>query len=376
MMLQRWWRWIGLLNFRLKRAEFYRDMSEMFRRNEALMSFFEGEIANAVRTRQGSRAAALRLMLARYQSGENSGRVGYLLEAVMPRCDSMMLAGLDRASDKAQALVIIAEAVDRQMEMRAVMLTQATLPAILLPLSYGLIKVLGDVILSIEKSTPVYVQDLLWTGANGWARSLARLTSDHGLLCLVLMMLLALAAVLSLPRWRGRGRLAIDGWPIYSLYRDFQAGLLLTSMAMLIKTGGTLKGSLEDIAQSSSLWMRWQLGRVLRALDDNPTGTIEAFGRGLLSPHLLARAATLQRTSASFSDVLVELGTSEGERVLARVKRGAVVANAAIVGVSVLVAAFMGIASLTVPGRFSALMEPNSLMGLKQAHEAKQKLPP
>ncbi len=178
------------------------------------------------------------------------------------------------------------------------------------------------------------------------------------------------AAVISLPRWKGAGRLTVEAWPVYGLYRDFQSGLLFTSIAMLLSNGASLKGALEDIAQRSSAWMRWHLTRVLRALDDSPTGTIDAFSRGLLSPYMLARAATLQRTAATFSDVLVELGTREGDRVLKGVRRAALVANVAVVGALVSVSTFMGLATLTVPGRCSALMEPSTLMGLKQAHEA------
>ena len=369
-------RCLDLLVFRLGRAEFYRDFAEMFRRHESMMSFFEGEIANAIRTRQRSRAVALRLMLARYQSGENAGRLGYLLESVMPSGDSMMLVGIDRAVDKARALEAMAEAVDRQNAMKAVVLSYAMLPVVLLPLCYVLIKVLGEVILSIDRSTPSYVQERLWSGSNGWAKALAQLSASQGPLLMAGLAGLIAGVALSLPRWRGRARLAVEGWPVYGLYRDFQAGLLFTSLAMLLRTGGTLKGSLEDIAQRSSLWMRWHLRRVLRALDDNPTGTIEAFGRGVLSPHMLARAATLQRSAASFADVLVELGTTEGGRVLARVRRAALVANISVVSVSVVLATFMGVSSLTVPGRFSSLMEPSSLMALKQAHERKQPLPP
>jgi hypothetical protein len=116
--------------------------------------------------------------------------------------------------------------------------------------------------------------------------------------------------------------------------------------------------------------MRWHLGRVVDALDENPTATLDAFRRGLLSSHLLSRAATLNRSSASFSEVLIQLGTSEGERVLARVKKAAVIANFALVGVFASVATFMGIASMTVPGKFASLMEPSNLMTLRAIYEA------
>ena len=364
---QRGWVWF----FRSRRAEFYRDLADMFRRNEPMMAFFEGEIANAVRTRQRARAAALRMMLDRYQSGHHAGRVGYLMQGIMPRADAMMLVAVDRAEDKPKALMALASAVEAQGTMKSIVAAYAVFPIVMLPLCYVLIRVLSDVILSIDRSTPEYVKAALWVGMNGWARSIALASDRFGVLLMTLLMVAVAAAAVSLPRWKGRGRLAMESWPVYALYRDFQSGLLFTSMAMLLSTGATLRGALEDIAQGSSAWMRWHLLRVLRALDDSPTSTIEAFSRGLLSPYMLSRAATLQRTAATFSEVLVELGTRESERVLKGVRRAAVVTNVAVVGVLVALSTFMGLATLTVPGRFSALMEPSTLMGLKQAHEAK-----
>src|SRR6185295_7235168 len=128
--------------------------------------------------------------------------------------------------------------------------------------------------------------------------------------------------------------------------------------------------SIDDVTQRASPWMRWHLGRVVDALDENPTGTLEAFRRGLLSPHLVSRATTLNRSSASFSDVLIQLGTTEGARVLHRVKKAAVIANLALVGLFASMATFMGVASMTVPGRFATLMEPSTLMALKARYDA------
>lgn len=366
-LLRRFWIW----TFRFQRAEFYRDFADMFRRNEAMMAFFEGEIRNSSQTGQRARAAALRAMLARYQLGDHAGRVGHLMDGVMPRGDAMMLAGVDRADDKTAALNALAIAVDKQSAMRAVVFTYSVMPLLLLPLCYVLIQVLSDVILTIDRSTPVYVKDELWRGTNGWARHVAEVSRDHGLMLMTLVVAGLVAILLSLPRWRGPVRLAVEPWPVYSLYRDFQSGMLFTSMAMLLSNGGTLRGSLEDIAQRSSLWMRWHLSRVLRSLDESPTGTLEAFGRGILSPQMLARATTLQRTAANFSEVLVELGTREGDRVLDAVRRAALTANVAVVGSLLVLCTFMGLATLTVPGKFSSLMEPATLMELKRAHDRK-----
>ncbi len=361
--------WFLLMDFRASRAEFYRDFAEMYRRNEAMVSFFEGEIANAQLTRQRSRARALRCVLQRHRHGEHASRVSHLLERVVPRSDAMLLMAVDRAADKSQALRALADAVDKQQQMLRLMLSYSLLPAFTIPICYALISLLGKVILVIDQSTPVYAQDALWEGMNGWARAIAMFAQAWGAQT-SLALALGLGAVLwSLPRWRGAARLRVEAWPVYALYRDFQAGMLLTSMAVMLQTGETLQGSIDDVAQRASPWMRWHLGRVVDALEENPTGTLDAFRRGLLSPHLLSRASTLNRSSASFSDVLIQLGTTEGERVLLRVKKAAVIANFALVGLFASVATFMGVASMTVPGKFAALMEPSNLMSLRAVYD-------
>jgi type II secretory pathway component PulF len=362
--------WFALIEFRSARAEFYRDFAEMYQRNEAMVSFLEGEIDNATLTRQRSRARALRLVLHRHQGGDHASRVSHLLEGVMPRADAMLLTAVDRAGDKPQALRALADAIDKQQQMLRLMLSYSALPTVTIPICYALITLLGQVILVIDDATPVYAQDALWDGMNGWARTIATFAQAWGAQTSIALAGVLGAVLWSLPRWRGASRLRVEGWPIYGLYRDFQAGMLFSSMAMLLKTGETLQGSIDDVTQRASPWMRWHLGRVVDALDENPTATLGAFRRGLLSSHLLARAATLHRSCASFSDVLIQLGTSEGDRVLARVKKAAVIANFALVGLFASVATFMGVASMTVPGKFASLMEPSNLMTLRAQYDA------
>ena len=362
--------WFALIDFRLKRAEFYRDFAEMYQRNEAMVSFLEGEIVNANLTRERSRARALRIVLHRHQDGEHASRISHLLEGAVPRSDAMLLTAVDRAADKPQALRALADAIDKQQQMLRLTMSYSALPAMTIPICYALIAVLGKVILVIDEATPAYAQDALWEGVNGWAKSLAIFVQAWGPQVLLSLGVLFGAVLWSLSRWRGPLRLRVEAWPVYSLYRDFQAGMLFSSLAMMLKTGETLLGSIDDVTQRASPWMRWHLGRVVDALDENPTATLDAFRRGLLSSHLLSRAATLNRSSASFSDVLIQLGTSEGDRVLSRVKKAAVIANFALVGLFATVATFMGIASMTVPGRFASLMEPSNLMTLRALYEA------
>ncbi len=372
-MLKRWIRWITLFEFRINRSEFYRDLSEMFKRSESMLSFLEGEIVTAQRTQQRSRAAALRQILRQLQSGHHASCLNHLLEGVVPSSDAMLLLAIERTADKSAALNALADAVEQQAAIKRLLAIYAALPLVMLPLCYGLITLLSKVIMAIQQSAPDFIQEELWKGFNGLAKEIAEFMNQHGLTAFFSFVLLILALIASLPRWRGLLRLRFERWPIFSLYRDFQTGLLLTSIAMLLQTGQTLKGAIEDLSGTSSRWLRWHLRRVLAGLDDKPNAPIEAFGRGLLSPYMLARVATLHRSAPTFSDVLIELGTQEGSRVLKRVKISAMTANAAMVAILCGLSGFMAMASITVPSRFSSLMEPSSQMMLKSIHTEKMR---
>jgi type II secretory pathway component PulF len=225
--------WVALFDFRATRAEFYRDFAEMFHRNEALVSFLEGEIVNATLTRQRSRARALRLVLHRHQDGEHASRVSHLLEGVVPRTDAMLLAAVDRSVDKPQALRALAVAIEKQQQMVRLMLGYSVLPAITIPICYVLIALLGKVILVIDDATPVYAQEALWQGMNGWARDIAVYAGAWGPQTVLVLAVSLVTVLWSLPRWRGAWRLRVESWPVYGLYRDFQAGMLFRQAANL-----------------------------------------------------------------------------------------------------------------------------------------------
>jgi hypothetical protein len=256
--------------------------------------------------------------------------------------------------------------------MKRLVLGYAVLPGVMAPLAYVLIVLLSKVILAVEMAASQEISQELWGGLNGVARLVAHQVNDYGVWMMGLLALVVAGVVYSLPRWRGRMRLQCERLPIYNLYRDFQCGLLFTTMAMLLQNGGTLKGSLEDIAQSSTRWMRWHILRVLAALDENPTLMLRAFGRGLLSAHLQARAATLMRTAPSFSEVLIELGTRQEGRVLERVKAAALMSNIAVVGALLIVACLMGVACVTVPGKFANLSDPSAMIDMRQQRQYTQ----
>jgi len=289
----------------------------------------------------------------------------------MPRDDRMMLAAIDRAVDKPAAFEAMAVAVEQQWAIKRIVAEYAVMPVVMVPLTYTLCTSLSAVILVIDKSVPVYLKPQLWTGKNWLAKEIAELTVNWGPMGIVALVLALAATIYSLPRWTGPARLRADKLPVYSLYRDFQSGLLLTTLATLLKTGDPLRGALDDIADSSPRWMRYQLRRVTAFLDVNPSASVQAFNRGLLSRQLISRMQTIARSnSGSFADVLMEMGTKETAVVHGKIRNAAILANAVAVGGLAILSVYMGLASLFVPNAFANVMDPSNMLQAQQQYQA------
>lgn len=366
-------RWFTLYDFNYDRAEFYGDLAEMFERGESMLGFLEGEIVNSVKTGMKSRAAALRMMLARYQSGAEGGRLEYLLNGIVPSSDNLMLLSVERAKNKKAALLAMKSAIEQQAQMRKIALLASVLPLVVISLCGILIWTVSNLLKKLDESAPYYVRDLIWTGFNGLAKWVADVALDYGPGVLLASIVALVILVRSLPRWKGRWRLKAENLPVFSLYRDYQAGLLCSSIAMLLQAGGSLRGSIEDLSQRASPVLRWHLGRVLQSLDDEPNRAVEAFSRGVLSPYMVARASTLYRSvgkDKTFGDVLIQLGTKDGDRVISRVRVAAIFAGASVTAVFATAAVILGLASMTAVGKFSNVMQPASLMAAKADFDA------
>jgi len=355
------------------RATFYADFAEMHKRGENVLAWLEGEIENARRVGQDWRVWGLKAIGARYQSGQRAGSMVFTLGGVMPEADLMLLAAVDRAEDRSAALLAVAENVRIRGAIKLTVAKEMLLPAVIAPISYWLTIILSDVMVKIDQAAPPYIKPVLWRGANLLAKTVAEFTLSWGAWVVGLGAAGLAVAVWSLPRWTGRMRLRLDKAPLYSLYRDFQSALLFTAIATFLKTGAPLRASLEDIAGHSNRWTKWQIKRVIASLDYNPSAKVEAFSRGLVSPAIVARMNTLSRSAPTFSDVLIELGTTGTKVVHTKIKATAFITGISLVGVLATVATFMGLAAMFVPGDFANIVDdPANLMLLQKQYAAEQ----
>lgn len=352
---------LKLMDFRANRATFYEQLARSVFVDEGYKVFLEAEhkISSAKATRDSSRAYALGVLRARLQSG-SATQYSQTLGAVMPSSDRLMLAALDKAPDKVELMRTIAKSIREQEAMVAVVRKKAIVPILMLPAAFGFAWIMAT------KSIPIIVKMAppeVWTPFNQAVRSFAEAIAAYGPMVAVAAVAAVAFFIYQLPRWRGSLRAKLESmsptaalllFPVcpillpLSVYRDVQAGLVFSSLAVMMESGRTLTESLTALQRNSQPWLRWQLGRILAYLNVHPTEYQHAFSRGLVSPSLLARMSSSLRTNEHFDDVLVQLGQEGSVEVREHVEKQATRINALLLIAAAGCMAFMVVGNLTI----------------------------
>lgn len=369
-----------LRSFWKTRDVFYEQLASALDNRESMRDFFheEAKISQSPATPNPSRAYALTSML-RVMSDTDALRFVDFVGPYVPQQDRMMLAAVDEAKGehRASTLRSLAQAVRDQKLARSVVMGAIRTPMILLPgvavFAYVISSKAIPVVSKTAASAGPKAEAMVWTPFNALVRSVASGLVQYGWLMALCVVLAVAFYLYQLPRWTSRRRYQLEAVPRrraillmpiapwllpLGLYRDFQVGMMLSAMAVMLKAGLTLRNSLEVIRSTSSPWMRGHVRRILVHLEHNTTDYAGAFSKGLLSPPLLARLASTIRTQPQFDKVLIQIGVEGAEEV-----RKEVSVTAAILNVSLLIAAasfllFLYIGNLSISTALSDALDP------------------
>lgn len=375
---------LQLLEFRLKRVDFYCDLAEMFETGQKVRVFLENAVATAHKTKQSSAVLAYKTMLRRFDSGDDDSSLPSLLRGIVPNSDLTTLIAIEEGDPlkKHVGLREMAEAVKRQQAIFKQMMLSLATPVIIVPFIGYLSYILSDVVLTVEKAAPDFMRGEIFSGFNALVRTLAIYTREYGLFILGGLIGMCIAAALVIPTWIGRFRLKLDSWIGFSLYRDFQAAAFFSNLALLLEAGKRLIPALEIAGSSGSKWTRWQIRRILAYLEDTPTGYADAFSLGICSAHVEGRINTLVQIlqekerrgdyKMEFADVIIKLGKDEVERSLQRIRLSALALNSVLVTGLFIYASILGLGSMTVPGKFAEYADPSTMSLMKQKYDAEK----
>ncbi len=374
-LLNQIWIDIQLADFRGKRDEFYLQLAKSIERKERLRTFLveEQKISGAKATRDSSRELAIKMMLLKLSEGQEY-RISQILGEVVPKEDRLLLASVDFSKNKPETLRALVSAIREQKEAKAMLRKALIPPFIMLPGVFIFSYILAT------KSIPVISKIAppeVWTPYNAAVRSFSEGVANYGFLVLGLLAAMVMFFGYQMPRWKGKWRSRIEQmpqkvalvvFPIFpiglplSIYRDFQVTLLLTSLAVLLKSGASLTAALDSLRANSRPWMQWHLRRVTKHLYIAPTEYVEAFAEGLLSPKLLARLATTIRSDSRFDRVLIELGTQGVVEVRKEIESSSKSLNTLLMIASAACVVFLYVGQLSIAQSMTEALDPINKM--------------
>jgi type II secretory pathway component PulF len=146
----------------------------------------------------------------------------------------------------------------------------------------------------------------------------------------------------SFPRWTGRVRKQLDKYLPFNLYRDFASSMLMISLASLMRSGISLRSSLERTYKHSSPWGKWHIRQILINLSKPSNGTFgQAFNTGLFDQELEDRIQDASERSNPI-EAFIHIGVGSIDRMILRIeKRAKQLNNSLMVICGVLLAAMM-----------------------------------
>lgn len=369
--LKNFYKQFQLFEFHLNRSDFYRELAKSIRKTEPMRQFVEAElqVATSAATGSASKAHAMRGALRHLSTGREHS-ITATIGAIMPIRDKLMLGAVDRSRDQPATLEILANAIDDQMVAQKAIFFAVAKPSLYLAGAAALGYMIStEAIPAIEKTAPVEV----WTPFNDTVRIVANVINNYGVLICVSGLLLVLFFVSQLSKWRSPLRLKMERcnpvlaiwltpvapWLLpLAMYRDFQAGLVFSALAVWLGTGRSLKESLEAILQNSTPYLKSHVRRILNHLNANPTEYIEAFSKGLISQRLLAKMGSSIRNSPSFSDVIIEIGTTGNKEAREQVTKNAAVMNFTFVGLFIGLVMFLYVGLMNISNSMQTEMNP------------------
>lgn len=368
--------WLRKVEFHSQRQEFYRDLIRSTKRGEILQKFLLGElaIARAKHTANKPRALAIASMLNRWTAAENPLR-SQVIGMSMPPSDQLLLASADALDEDGFVLVLedICRAIENQNAARNLLLRSLISPMLIVPAAGVLAYTLSTGAIPImEEIAPPEV----WTPVNSAVRFVANIIGKGAAFILIAAVSVVALAFYALPRWKGINRFKMERinpktalwispiapwFMVLSIYRDFQALSVLTTLAVLLKRDRPLKQALEDIAANGSPYVRAQMRRIIYFIEMYPLEVAKAFGTTILSQRVSARLATLTRTNPSFEQVLIEVGTTGSEEIRKQVAKAASTLNIVLLSIVGSLTLFLYMGQMNLSMTMKKEMDPQTI---------------
>jgi type II secretory pathway component PulF len=306
------------------RADLYYDIAASLEDRVPLVTTFRKYHSRA---RSRSPGAAMVYMDMLHALG--TGSLAQAMRGIATDSELLMIDALQNAGDKEMAtgLKFLSQTVEKTDVMSA-----AARKAIRYPLS--LLVVFAAMLTGFSLHIVPILTGLLppekWPLLGRILYGMSQIIVNYGFVIAFTVVGIFSLFFYSLPRWHGRIRRMVDNLLPYSFYRDFSGAMLVVSLSTLLRSGVSLRSSLDRALIYSTPWMRSHIRRILRSLARANTPNFgEAFKTGVLNQYLEDRVqdASERRNPV---EAFVRIGVGSVDRIIAEIQKSAARMSSAI----------------------------------------------
>ena len=328
-----------------RRADFYFDLALTLEDRVPLFTTLR-KYESRARQRSPSTAPLYMDML----RGLRSGSLASALDGISSDSELIMIDALQNVGDASMAdgLKFLSQTVEKTDHM-----VSAARKALIYPAS---VFILFSIMLT---SFSIFVVPTLasilppdkWPAIGQALYFVANAIKHYGVYIALGLVCLFAAFIYSLPRWSSNWRRKLDAYMPYNFYRDYAGAMLIISISSLMRSGISLRSSVERSMKYSSPWMRWHLREVLvRLSKPNTVHFGDAFQTGVLSQDLEDRVQDASERRNP-TEAFVKIGVGSMDRVIQSIERSATRLSTSMLVICGLVLAFM------MMGFFATAME-------------------
>lgn len=308
---------LALSQMRKNRADFYYDLAGAL---EDRVPLFTTLRKYEARARERNPAEALVYMDMIESLG--SGSLTEALRGFAPSNELIMIDALQNVGDAtmAEGLRFLSSTVEKTDAMVATARKAIMYPLILIVIFSAMLT--GFSIYIVPILTELLPPEK-WPFLGRVLYSISQIVLNYGIYIVLCFIASLVAFFYSLPRWKGDTRKAFDRYLPYSFYRDFSGAMLIVALASLMRTGVSLRSSLERSMHYSSPWMRGHLREILKNLAKARTVHFgEAFKTGVLNQYLEDRVQDASERRNPI-EAFVKIGVGSIDRVIATIEKSA-----------------------------------------------------
>jgi type II secretory pathway component PulF len=337
---------------RSRRADFYYDLATALEDKIPIFTILKGYEARA-RRRDPSSASMYRAMMTAMQTGGLS----VALRPILVSSELIMLDAIQNNGDAAlsKGLYFMSEMSANLDHMNDVMRRAVTYPIVMLCMTAAMIVAFSlFAVPLIESLLPLDK----WPPAGKALYSVSYAIRNYGLYMLVGIVIGLVLFLKSLANWQSPLRRKLDNFMPYSLYRTYTSAMLIVSLSSLMRTGVSLRASIERAMKFSSPWLRWHLREVLRAMSSGSANKFgSAFKTGMLSHDMEDR---VQEASERRDPVaaFVKIGIGSIDRIVKSMEKASSGINTALMIIAGSALALMILAFLMTTQSISTGLRP------------------